>query len=42
VWARSVGSARALTDLVDDDASSSSDVIGAAQALRALVRPYVA
>jgi hypothetical protein len=42
VWARSVDAARALTDLVDDDASSSSDIIGAAQSLRSLVRPYVA
>jgi hypothetical protein len=42
VWAKAVDAARALTELVDDDDSSSSDVIGAAQALRSLVRPYVA
>jgi hypothetical protein len=42
VWARSVDATRTLAALVDDDDSSSSDVIGAAQSLRALVRPYVA
>ena len=42
VWSKAVAAARHLGDLVDDDASSSSDVIGAAQALRSVVRPYVA
>ncbi|HEU4842082.1 MAG TPA: hypothetical protein VFT09_11585 [Ilumatobacteraceae bacterium] len=41
-WAKAVDAARQLADLVDDEASSSSDVIGAAQALRTLVRQYVA
>ena len=41
-WAKAVDAARQLADLVDDDASSSSDVIGAAQALRTLVRQFVA
>ena len=40
-WARAVTAARELSDLVDDDASSSSDIIGAAQTLRSLVRQYV-
>lgn len=42
VWARGVDAARQLGVLVDDDASSSSDIIGAAQALRSLVRQFVA
>jgi hypothetical protein len=40
-WARTVDAARQLTDLVDHEGSS-SDIIGAAQALRTLVRQYVA
>jgi hypothetical protein len=40
-WARIVDAATALTDLVDDPASSSSDIIGGAQALRSLVRSFV-
>ena len=40
-WARAVTAARELSDLVDDDDSSSSDIIGAAQTLRSLVRQYV-
>jgi hypothetical protein len=40
-WARTVTAARELADLVDDEGSSSSDIIGAAQTLRALVRQYV-
>ena len=41
-WAKAVEAGRQLADLVDDDASTSSDIIGAAQALRTLVRQYVA
>ena len=40
-WARIVDAAQALTDLTDDEASTSSDIIGAAQELRSLVRQYV-
>ena len=40
-WARIIDAARALGDLADDEASSSSDIIGAAQDLRSLVRQYV-
>jgi hypothetical protein len=40
-WARIVDAANGLTDLVDDPASSSSDIIGAAQELRSLVRSFV-
>jgi hypothetical protein len=40
-WAKTVEAATALTDLVDDEDSSSSDIIGAAQTLRSLVRQYV-
>lgn len=39
-WARTVAAANELADLVDEDGSS-SDIIGAAQALRTLVRQYV-
>jgi hypothetical protein len=42
VWARAVDAARRLGALVDDEASSSSDIIGAAQELRSLVRQFVA
>jgi hypothetical protein len=42
VWARSVDATRVLDELAGDDDASSSDIIGAAQSLRALVRPYVA
>jgi hypothetical protein len=42
VWARAVDAARQLDDLGADDSSSSSDVIGAAQELRSIVRPFVA
>jgi hypothetical protein len=42
VWAKGVDATRALADLVDDDTSSSSDIIGGAQALRSLVRQFVA
>ena len=41
-WAKTVDAARQLAALVDDEATSSSDIIGAAQALRTLVRQYVA
>jgi hypothetical protein len=40
-WARIVDASRTLTDLTDDEASSSSDIIGAAQELRSLVRQFV-
>ena len=40
-WARAVEAANALGDLVEDADATSSDVIGAAQTLRALVREYV-
>jgi hypothetical protein len=40
-WARIIDAANGLTDLVDDEASSSSDIIGAAQELRTLVRSFV-
>jgi len=40
-WARAVTAAHELAALVDDEDASSSDVIGAAQTLRALVRQYV-
>ena len=40
-WARIVAAGRTLADLTADDASTSSDVIGAAQELRTLVREYV-
>jgi hypothetical protein len=40
-WARIVDAAQALTDLTDDEATSSSDIIGSAQELRSLVRQYV-
>ena len=40
-WAKAVDAASALGDLIDDDDSSASDIIGAAQALRSLVREYV-
>jgi hypothetical protein len=40
-WARTVTAANELADLVDDEQASSSDIIGAAQTLRALVRQYV-
>jgi len=42
VWARAVDAARRLDDLVVEDSSSSSDIIGAAQALRSIVRQLVA
>ena len=41
-WARTVQAAQHLRDLVADDGSSSSDVIGAAQEVRSLVKQYVA
>ena len=40
-WAKAVAAAQALGELIDDDTSSSSDVIGAAQTLRTLVRQYI-
>jgi hypothetical protein len=40
-WARTLVAAKELADLVDDVEASSSDIIGAAQTLRALVRQYV-
>jgi hypothetical protein len=40
-WARIVDAADGLGDLVDDETSSSSDIIGAAQELRSLVRSFV-
>ena len=40
-WARIVDAAQALTDLTDDETSTSSDIIGAAQDLRSMVRQYV-
>jgi hypothetical protein len=40
-WARIVAAAQALVDLTDDEATSSSDIIGSAQELRSLVRQYV-
>ena len=40
-WAKAVEAATALGELIDDDDSSSSDIIGAAQNLRSLVRQYV-
>ena len=42
VWARAVDAARRLEELSADDASTSSDVIGAAQELRSIVRQFVA
>jgi hypothetical protein len=41
MWARIIEAANALTDLLDDPESSSSDIIGAAQELRSLVRSFV-
>ena len=40
-WAKAVEAATTLGALVDDDSSSPSDIIGAAQTLRSLVREYV-
>ena len=40
-WARIIDAAQALIDLTDDEASTSSDIIGAAQELRSMVRQYV-
>ena len=40
-WARAVDAAVALGALVEDEDSSASDIIGAAQTLRSLVREYV-
>jgi hypothetical protein len=40
-WARIVDAANGLTDLVDGPESSSSDIIGAAQELRSMVRSFV-
>ena len=40
-WAKAVEAAQALGELIDDDDASSSDIIGAAQTLRSLVRQYV-
>ncbi len=40
-WSKIVESVGALGELADDEESSSSDVIGAAQELRSLVRGYV-
>jgi hypothetical protein len=40
-WAKAVAAAGALGDLLDDEESTASDVIGAAQTLRTLVREYV-
>ena len=40
-WARIIDAAQALTDLADDETSTSSDIIGSAQELRSLVRQYV-
>lgn len=40
-WAKAVEAAGILGDLLDDDDSTSSDIIGAAQTLRTLVREYV-
>ena len=42
VWARAVDAARQLGELSADDASTSSDIIGAAQELRSIVRQFVA
>ena len=39
-WKKTVGAAGALAGLVDDEGTP-SDIIGAAQALRTLVREYV-
>ena len=36
-----IDAARQLADLTDDEASTSSDIIGAAQELRSIVRQYV-
>ncbi len=40
-WAKVIDAATGLGSLVDDDGSSASDIIGAAQVLRTLVRQYV-
>ncbi len=40
-WAKAVVAAAELADLIDDADSTSSDIIGAAQSLRSLVRQYV-
>ena len=40
-WSKIVEATRQLAELSDDEDSSSSDVIGAAQHLRSLVRQYV-
>jgi hypothetical protein len=40
-WSKAVEAATTLGGLVDDDSSSPSDIIGAAQTLRSLVREYV-
>jgi len=40
-WAKAVDAATTLGSLIDDDSSPPSDIIGAAQNLRALVREYV-
>ncbi len=40
-WTRIIDAGQALLDLTDDETSSSSDIIGAAQELRSLVRQYV-
>ena len=40
-WSKAVEAATTLGGLVDDDSSSPSDIIGAAQNLRSLVREYV-
>jgi hypothetical protein len=40
-WAKAVETARELSDLVDVEDTSSSDIIGAAQNLRSLVRQFV-
>ena len=40
-WAKAVDTATTLGSLIDDDSSPPSDIIGAAQNLRALVREYV-
>ena len=41
IWSKIIDAGQALADLTDDEASSSSDIIGAAQELRSLVRQYV-
>ena len=40
-WAKAVDAAGALGDLIDDADATASDIIGAAQILRSLVREYV-